>query len=180
MLFNGVCKWSYDAVRDRLTAVLPNCTLIETTLSKSVLNGDGLATNDFSLADLDKVATFLDMLDPLQLPEEINQRLAYSAIACEHFLLPKQPQNWFFAVLNGQTVTEPSLARCFINATQSWATLLVTNIEGNIANVILLEQNIVLPQLTYYFGDPFRINVNRLEALVIEVDVPEMMFKQYA
>ncbi|MFC0308429.1 hypothetical protein ACFFHK_01755 [Gallibacterium trehalosifermentans] len=180
MLFDNTCKWSYDAVRDRLTAVLPNHMIIETTLSKCVLNGDGLATSDLLLADLDNVATFLDVLEPLQFPEEINQRLAYSAIACEHFLLPKQPQNWFFTALNKQVVTEPCLARCFINATQSWATLLVTNIEDNIASVILLEQHIMLPQLTYYFGDPFRINVNRLEALIIEVEMPEMMFKQYA
>ncbi|OBW95701.1 hypothetical protein QV08_01725 [Gallibacterium salpingitidis] len=181
MSFNNMCKWQYDAVRDRLTALLPNYTIVETTLSKQVLNGDGLTTSNFALADLDKVAQFLDILEPLQFPEEINQRLAYSAIACEHFLLPKQPQNWFFTLLEGkQTVAEPSLARCFVNATQSWATLLVAYLEGNIANVIVLEQQLALPQTTLYFGDPFRINLNRLEPLMIEVEAPAMMFKQYA
>ncbi|MDA3978260.1 MULTISPECIES: cell division protein ZapC domain-containing protein [Gallibacterium] len=181
MLFNNMCKWRYDAVRDCLTAVLPNDTLVETTLTKQVLNGDGLTTSQFLLADLDKVALFLDLLEPLQFPEEICQRLAYSAIACQHFLLPKQPQNWFFRIVDDQQiVTEPCLARCFINAMESWANVLVANIEDNIAEVILLEQQVVLPPATYYFGHPFRIHLNRLEALMIEVEVPEMIFKQYA
>lgn len=42
MAFDNKCKWSYDSERDRLTAILPNYTIIETTLNKEVLNRDGM------------------------------------------------------------------------------------------------------------------------------------------
>ncbi len=58
---------SYDSERDRLTAILPNYTIIETTLNKEVLNRDGMGSTSFEVDDFDLVNRFIDVLAPLQL-----------------------------------------------------------------------------------------------------------------
>lgn len=181
MSFNDMCKWQYDASSDRLTVVLPNNTVVETMLSKQVLNGDGLTVTDFTLSDFDKVALFLDCLDPLQFPEEVTQRLAYSALACEHFLLPKQPQNWHFSIVDHpQPIEAPSLVQCFVQASQTPANLLVAHITENIADVILLEPQIMLARTALSFGEPFRISLNRLTPLEVKTEMSMDFVKQYA
>ena len=181
MAFDNKCKWSYDSVRDRLTAILPNDTIVETTLNKNVLNRDGMGNSTFEVADFDLVNHFIDILSPLQLSEEVCHQLAYSAVACRHFLLPKQQQNWFFTLLEqSQMPTNIGLAKCLISQSQIWATLLITDIEGGIASVIVLDEQIKLPNSQFQFGDVFRININRLESLMIEVSAPQVIFQQYA
>lgn len=181
MAFDNKCKWSYDSERDRLTAILPNYTIIETTLNKEVLNRDGMGSTSFEVDDFDLVNRFIDVLAPLQLSEDICHQLAYSAVACRHFLLPKQQQNWFFSLLEqSQMPTDVGLAKCLISQSQMWATLLVADIEENIASVIVLDEQIKLPYSQLQFGDVFRININRLESLMIEVSAPQAIFQQYA
>ncbi len=76
--------------------------------------------------------------------------------------------------------TDIGLAKCLISQSQMWATLLVADIEENIASVIVLDEQIKLPHSQLQFGDVFRININRLESLMIEVSAPQAIFQQYA
>ncbi|MDG6894121.1 cell division protein ZapC domain-containing protein [Volucribacter amazonae] len=172
------CQWQYNPVRGRLAILLPSKNLVFTTLTEKHLASDGFVNSPCSLVDFDDYNRFTQLLLACGFEQETLEILAYSAVATQHFLLPSQPKSWFFQPCGSENIEPQILAQVKIKQTGQWAMVLVTNIEGSVANCLWLENDLALTGLQLTFGEPFRIFVDRLQA--VNLNITHQYYQQSA
>lgn len=172
MFLQEFCRWQYEQESDSLFICLPSAKKVKTTLKQAHLNQDGQSQdNRCRLSDFIHYQLFFEQIEKLALPLEVSEQLAYSAIASQLFLLPIQPQSWHFDVVNTtENVEIGNIARVLHKQEQKWYDVLVTQIEQQIATVLLLDQSLPLSRRQLNFGEPFRIFCNRLVSFDIKIN----------
>lgn len=170
MFSEELCKWQYDADQDCLTILLSSKNIVKTTLKKKHLNHEGLQQSICELYDFNLFSKLITQLEYLNFNSRNREILAYSAVAASRFLIPNQPRSWFFQEQNNRITANDTIVRAMVKQDNRWCNLLVAGIDGAVATVLLLDNGLQLPGLTLSFGEPFRIFVNRLEAVEIAAE----------
>lgn len=177
------CQWQYNQAKRRLVVLLPSKNIITTTLSDKHLASQHFQPQSCSLADFSDYNLYHKLLLACGFEAKTAEILAYSAVATQHFLLPSQPKSWFFQPLNTEefgTIQPQSLARLYVKQTQQWAMVLICHIDETVANGLWLENDLNLPGLTLSFGEPFRIFVDRLQPIAIDLNLATQYYQQSA
>lgn len=158
--------WQFNEMKERLALYAPNSKPVYTMLRRKMLNHDAFARQDCDLSDFALYPDIMHCLQPLVILQELKERIAYTAIACERFLIPNQPISWHFVQLdNGQPELQPevTLAKVQVRATGDWVNVLQFKLDGNIAECLLLEPTLEIRGGNLKFGQPFRLFANRIQ-----------------
>ncbi|MGV6989336.1 cell division protein ZapC domain-containing protein [Testudinibacter sp. P80/BLE/0925] len=168
---HGFFYWEYDKAADCLTL----CSDTTQRKIRTALKGEVLTQSAFISCDCeaDEFMFYTQIMELLEycdlVAPEKREFLAYTAVAARTFLLPTQPKSWFFEAMDNAATALPEecpyLVQTRVKQNQRIISLLLLASDGNVADCLLLEDELSLPGLCLQFGQPLRIFNNRLQHL---------------
>lgn len=157
--------WQFSEMKERLAINHASSKPVYTMLKRNMLNSDAFQRQNCEIGDFDIFTDIMQCLKPLAISNQLKERIAFTIIACERFLVPNQPISWHFKKLSSQFSSQQTLSLAKLNlvATGDWINVLQFNIDGSIAECLSLEPRVEVAGLVLDFGQPFRIFANRLQ-----------------
>lgn len=183
---HGFFYWEYDKAADCLT-LCSDATQrkIRTALKGEMLNHSAFLNSDCEADEFMFYTQIMELIEYCDVIAPAQQELiAYTAVAARTFLLPTQPKSWFFEAIDNTPAALPTdcpyLVQTRVKQNRQILSLLLFASDGNVADCLLLEEELSLPGLQLQFGQPLRIFTNRLQHLDVIADTEPFWQQQIA